>query len=126
MSLATYQSRDGGERGSSPAVEDVRLDRKDGAEGAAPACYYEGGHDEGGSQLDLATIGASNMMDGNHNLWVVKKIHTCASPPSRPGRRGAVEAPNTLCRAREVVQHAPRRATHCCMRAVAWKPAASS
>jgi hypothetical protein len=31
-SLAIYKSRDGGERGSSPAVEDVARDREEGAE----------------------------------------------------------------------------------------------
>jgi hypothetical protein len=71
--LAMYQSRDGGERGSSPAAENVGPDREKGAK----------------------AVGSRNHRRLKTNEWGPQaagdKEDTCASPPPRPGRRRAVD-----------------------------------
>jgi hypothetical protein len=112
-----YKSRDGGERGSSPAVEDVRRDREEGAE----AMHHHATTEEV-TTGSLATTGPSNLMDADLKLRASKKIHACASPPPCPGCRHAADAPNTSV-LRKVVR-ARRSATHRCTRAPTSKQSA--
>jgi hypothetical protein len=75
-SLATYKSRDGGERGSSTAVKDIGRDCEEGAEALHHHATTEEGTREGGHRwLSQLTTGPSNLMDGDHKLRAANKIH---------------------------------------------------